>query len=140
MAEPEPEAPSAEPVAQRPWRGRLARILLVVGIALAATRLLPSVPRDQELVFRVADPASVRRIAASWTAVGQREPLGAVTLSFSAGPPARVHHRVSLPNGRYDIAIEIARETDAGALSHTSSTRQVTLEGGETVIPVENER
>jgi hypothetical protein len=116
----------------------LARVVLVAGFALAAALLLPNVPADQDLVFRLdGDPSLVRRVEATWTAEGEREATGGVRLGFEERAPRSIRHRVSLPNGRYEVAVQVVRETADAALSHTTTTRRVTLEGGETVIPLD---
>ncbi len=139
MAEPGAETAVAEPRPAPAWRRRVARIVLVVGAALAASQLLARAPQEQNLDFRLGETRKqVRRIDATWTPAGGHEPAGGVSLSFPSQAPAHVRHRVSLPNGSYDLAVEITREERAGELTHTTSNRRVTLEGGETVIPLES--
>jgi hypothetical protein len=139
MVEPGPETAVAEAAAPRPWRRRAARLVVIVGIALVASQLLGSGPSEQSLMFRLGqERASVRRIDASWTPVGEREPAGGVTLRFPDGAPELVRHRVSLPNGRYELAIEVTRAGFAGGSGQTTSSRRVTLEGAETLIPLDS--
>jgi hypothetical protein len=138
-----PETGAATPIAEaaptRPWRRRVARLLLVAGIALAASQLLGRAPSEQNLEFRLgAERASVRRIEATWTPAGEREAAGGVTLRFAEGAPARVRHRVSLPNGRYELAVEVTRQERGSGERQTTTSRQVTLEGGETLISLED--
>lgn len=134
MAEQDEATPAAE---ERPaWRRTLARLLLVGGIALALTQVLPSVPHEQSLIFRLKDPA-VQKLEATWTPEGEREALGGVVLSFGDAAPREVRHRVKLPNGRYEIAVDLERaEADSG-LSSRSTTRRVNLDGDETVISLD---
>jgi hypothetical protein len=139
MAEPAAETPVAEAPPAPSWRRRVARLLLVAGIALAASQLLGRAPHDQSLEFRLGpERSSVRRIDATWTPTGEREAAGGVTLRFDRGAPQRVLHRVSLPNGSYELAIEVTRSDRSGGLTHTTTSRRVRLEGGETVIPLES--
>jgi hypothetical protein len=120
------------------WRRRVARVVFVGGFIAAALVLHGRVPADQELVFRLEDDAaSVREIEATWTPEGEREASGGVELRFDDRAPRSVRHRVSLPNGRYEVAVEVVRQTGDAALSHTTTTRRVNLEGGETVIPLQ---
>jgi hypothetical protein len=138
------------------WRSTIARVLLFGGVAFAATRMLPSIPREQILLFRLDGPGVVRRLDATWAIPGKSEPMGGVTLHIGAPPPGSVRHAVSLPNGPYVFEISIERaqgETDpstpdsvaGGALRllgtgerpeppKTSYVRRVNLAGGETVI------
>lgn len=134
------EAGNATPDAERGsgWRRRLARVLLIAGVGIALARFLPSLPRDQSLVFSIgADRSRVRALEATWTREGETEALGGVELRFADAAPSRIRHRVRLPNGRYEVAVELATEDDGG-LAHTSTTRRVTLEGGETVIRLDS--
>lgn len=127
--------PPAEPSA---WRARAARVALVLGFAVAAAVLLRRAPAEQELVFRLEDGAgAVRELSASWRPEGEPEASGGVELRFDARAPRNVRHRVSLPNGRYEVAVEVVRQEADAALSHTTTTRRVNLEGGETVIPLQ---
>jgi hypothetical protein len=143
-------------------RGRVGRVLLIVGLALAATRVLPSVPREQILLFQLEGAGVVRRLDATWTASGSKEPVGGVSLNFSSSAPHSVRQALSLPNGPYELAISLERNTEASAPDTanvqfkrdpvaaeapsrvrsdvrpsplpTHFVRRVQLEGGETVI------
>jgi hypothetical protein len=134
MADEDAPTPPAEPSG---WRARAARIALVLGFVAAAAVLMRHAPAEQELVFRLDDgPGAVREISATWRPEGDREASGGVELRFDARAPRTVRHRVSLPNGRYDLDVEVVRQEPDAALSHTTTTRRVNLEGGETVIPL----
>ena len=128
--------PATEAEARPAWRRTLSRLLLVGGIALALTQVLPSMPHEQSLVFRMKDP-SVQRLQATWTPEGEHEALGGVTLSFGDAAPREVRHRVKLPNGRYEIAVDLQRAEGDSGLSSRSTTRRVNLEGEETVISLD---
>ncbi|HMJ10409.1 MAG TPA: hypothetical protein VK524_03330 [Polyangiaceae bacterium] len=151
---------SAKAVRQAPgWRARLARLLLFGGVAVAVVSLLPSVPREQILLFRLQERELVRELRATWSVPG-REPEGGVTLHFSEAAPHTVRHSVSLPNGSYVLDVRVERaESPSGSRAHTPGfdsvagqgpsrvgselrqepptttyVRRVSLEGGETVI------
>lgn len=119
------------------WRRVLARVALIGGLGLAASWFLPSLPREQDLVFRVGATQPVRSLDVSFTLEGQRVPQRGVTLRFADKAPATIRHQLSLPNGRYDVRISIVRELPDGP-KETMLLRRVTLEGGETAIPLEN--
>jgi len=141
-------------------RQLIGRLILLVGLGLASLPVLARVPREQTLVFRLND-RSVTRLEASFTPVGETAPLGAVTLRFPDRAPRSVRHQVTLPNGDYTIAVELESTEHSGAelappaprasgrgasdsepstgsesTRETSSVRRVSLQGGETVIPL----
>lgn len=118
------------------WRRLGARLVLVGGVALAASWLAQYLPRDQELVFRIPDPSSIRRLDLSLTRDGEKAPENGVTLNFPSAPPSSIRHRTSLPNGRYQIAISVRRQLPDGP-EETSWVRRVSLDGGETLVVLE---
>jgi hypothetical protein len=120
----------------RSLRRLAGRLALVGGLALSLSFVLPRVPRMQVVTFRFSAAEPVRRLSASFTREGEREPASGVTLNFPGRAPASVRHEVTLPNGRYDVTVEVARDAPDGALEETSWERRVTLEGGETVLPL----
>lgn len=127
----------APPERQQPlWRRLAARAALVGGLLIAAALLLPAVPREQVLVFRLNDPGSVRRLEVAFTREGEAQAESGVSLRYASAAPATVRHAVSLPNGRYRLAISVERELPEGR-RETSLERRVTLEGGETVVALE---
>lgn len=144
-------------------RARFARLFLLGGLAFAVSTLLPSVPREQILLFRLEQTAGVKKLNATWTVPGRSEPSGGVTLHFNAQSPRNIRHALSLPNGPYvlDISIERTEGSQSVATSpnrtsvlnaaagqapgrvdttsqreplQTNFVRRVNLEGGETVI------
>ena len=122
---------------RRFWRRRAAHLLLLVGLAFAASQLLSALPRDQQLVFRFPNKASVSRLEATWQDESGAT-LGGVTLNFPAGRRYSVRHRVELANGTYEFHVELeflnGDGSQAGARSKTKLRRRVTLRGGETPI------
>lgn len=128
-----------------PWRTRWARIVLMVGLAVAVAPLLAHFPHEQVLVFRPHE--SIARLEASWTAEGEGTATGGVTLNLPQ-PQREVIQRVSLPNGRYTLAIHVDRpqsdlrapnrgspaSQDGAQPVDTTVIRTVTLSGGETII------
>lgn len=114
----------------------MARIVFVGGAAAMLVFFAPRVPRDQALVFRVG--ANVQKLEASFTKQGEFEPRRGLTLSFGEGAPRSITQSVSLPNGAYQVAVEIERRSADGSPTETTYLRQVTLEGGETVLALED--
>jgi hypothetical protein len=119
------------------WRRHVPRALLLVGVVVAFFVLLPALPREQRLVFRVG-VAPIERLTATWSSLDDGAPLGGVTLHFDDDKSGRIRHGVSLPNGQYTLAIDVARPSGAGRPAQTSYLRRVNLEGGETTIFVED--
>jgi hypothetical protein len=142
------------------WRARLARLLLFGGLAGAVAVILPALPREQILSFRLEERELVEELRATWSVEGREQPEGGVTLHFSGSPPRTVRHTVSLPNGPYVLDISVrhaddprsgqthAKATDSVAgeapsrvgselrrePATTTYVRRVNLEGGETII------
>jgi hypothetical protein len=117
------------------WQRMVPRALVLVGVAVALLELVPAVPRDHTLVFRLERAAAVQRLDATWTPVGEAEAAGGVSLRFDREPPRHIHHSVSLPDGDYVIAVAVEADADK-----TTYTRRVTLQGGETTIPLSEVR
>jgi hypothetical protein len=113
-----------------------ARIVFVGGAVAMLVFFSPRLPRDQPFVFRVG--AGARKLEASFTKRGETEPRRSLTLAFAQGSPPSIAQSVSLPNGAYDIAVEIERRSPDGSPTETTYERQVTLEGGETVLALED--
>ena len=102
----------AEPREAYNWRRHVPRVVLLIGLAVAALELGPTLPHDQTLVFRLASGLQpVKRLEATWTRYGADEPTGGVTLRFPDEAPSHVRHRLKVPNGEYVLAIVL----DAGA-------------------------
>lgn len=114
----------------------VARIVFMGGAAAMLVFFAPRVPRDQALVFRVG--SDVKKLDASFTKQGEFEPRRGLTLSFGEGAPRSISQSVSLPNGAYRVAVEIERRSPDGSPTETTYVRQVNLEGGETVLALED--
>jgi hypothetical protein len=125
---------TAEPEKPGPVRRVAARLVLVVGLGLALVSLLPQLPREQTLVFRVQEN-HVQRLAVTFTAQGEREARGGFTLSFPGFAPSHIRHQLEIPNGEYELSIELTRDVHGLRRDReTSFVRRVTLDGGETII------
>lgn len=135
----------------RAWTRRASRALLLAGVVLVAALVLPSLPRAQQLVFRLGDDhGQVRRIDATWRRAGEREPFGGVTLRFSQAAPRSVRHALKVPDGDYVLAIDVehaetsrsGRGTLPGAATASNEhyVRRVHLDGGETTIALVDDR
>ena len=120
-----------------PWRRFAARAVLLGGVAIAAAVTAPWVPREQVLVYRVVGGDPVRRLKVHITRDGESEPAVGTTLT---GSSASFRQSVSLPNGRYTLDIAAERALSDGGVRETSLVRRVNLEGGETVLPIEDQK
>ncbi|MCC6903611.1 MAG: hypothetical protein IT377_31875 [Polyangiaceae bacterium] len=122
--------------ARRPlWRRLAARVAIVGGVAVAVSVATPWVPREQVLIYRVSGGDPVRRLKVHVTREGESEAALGATLT-GASPSFR--HGVSLPNGRYVVSVQAERALSDGGVKETSFVRRVTLEGGETILPIED--
>jgi len=155
-------SPSTEQVTPKTWRRRGARLMLIGAFAAALLSFLPAFPREQALIFRFDDDG-IRRLEATWTALGTSEPAGGVTIRFEAPIQRSFRHALLLPNGQYVFNIAVERKPDLTPLesipkgsaerltvageapprvgsdlrhvpTETTYVRRVSLEGGETVI------
>lgn len=115
-----------------------SRVALLAGLGLAFTLVAPEIPRDQLVVYRVGPGDKLLRLAASYTRDGDAEPRSGMSMSPVGDGRASFEHKVSLPNGRYVIEVTLARQAPDGKVRETSFVRKVTLEGGETVLPLED--
>jgi hypothetical protein len=122
------------------WREIAARVVFVGAAIAGVTLLTPAIPREQVLVFRLAEPTRVRSLQASWRRVGDEAPRGGVTLQFPDAAPRRIEHRASIANGVYelDVAIGVAADAD-DERPQTTYHRRVELEGGVTTIRLDPE-
>jgi hypothetical protein len=138
-------------------------MFIMAGVATVVALLLPSVPREQILVFRVEDHVGIERLEASWARQDKQETLGGISLHFPDTAPRFIRHTLSVPNGAYVIDVRlhardrafskeragkaaspsdsVAGEAPGGVGSDvrdgpptTTFVRRVNLEGGETVI------
>jgi hypothetical protein len=117
-----------------PFRRAAARLVLIAGLGLALVSLLPQLPREQTLVFRMQEN-HVQRLAVTLTPRGEREASGGFTLSFPGTAPSPIRHQLEIPNGEYELSIELTRDVRGVSREpETSFVRRVTLDGGETII------
>ncbi len=129
---------SEAPPGKHNWRSLGARAALLIGLALAASLVFPKVPREQRVVFRLGGSTEVRELTASFTREGEHEAATGVRLSFPDRAPPSVRHTVSLPNGAYVVSVELVSRDPGGSTKETRYVRRVNLEGGETVLPLED--
>src|SRR5688572_1776873 len=94
------------PTGSGSWRRRTAQVVLLLGLALGGAQLFESLPRDQELVFRIPRGHSLRALEATITDASGAE-LGGLALQFPQGRRYSVRHPLRLANGDYEIRIEV---------------------------------
>ena len=112
--------------------------LLVLG-ALGAGAwfvLAPRFPKDQSVNVILGDGArDVTDVRLHYTSASNDELSRDVALHFELGKAPRVvHHEARLPDGEYDVAIEVTR-----ARGVWSDQRHLRLSGGSTSIDVAGE-
>jgi hypothetical protein len=103
--------PEPAPIPARPKRSPLIRIAVVVGGLGVASLVLPRIPRDREIEFRVAEPATIVAIDLAWTRDdAAHEPLQGGSWRFAPGQaPRSLTTSVHLPNGRYAVDVTVER-------------------------------
>ncbi len=102
-----PSAPTAAPLKRSP----ITRILFLVVAIGAAVVILPRIPRDRQIEFRVEDAPTVTAIDLTWSRDdGDGEPVQGGSWRFQPGQaPRSLTTSVHLPNGRYAVDVVVAR-------------------------------
>ena len=120
-------------------RRRLAVSFLVLGVVAVVATVGKDYPREQPIVFRLAD-ARAATLTASFTKVGEAEARTGFTLAVPDRSFRDVTHTVRLPNGDYIVTVEVRHPTPAPAPGkspeETSVSRRVSLVGSEVVVSV----
>jgi hypothetical protein len=112
---------------------KLALLVGGLGVAALLARGELSVPRDQSIRYVLGDGSKrVEQLEARWTPPGKGEDwTRAATFRYAPGQaPSVITHEPRLPNGDYDVEIEILGSGGANAIDH----RHVQLSGGTTSI------
>jgi len=95
-----------------------ARAVVVLGAVFVGGQLMRALPHEQTLIFPVGSEfPNATHFAASWKQLGDAEPRGGVSLTFTRTPPLQIRQRAKLPDGDYIVSIDIqqARESKKGA-------------------------
>lgn len=135
-------------------RRRLALLFLGLGAVAVVATAEKDYPREQPVVFRLADTRAAS-LTASFTKVGEAEARTGFTLAVPDRAFRDVTHKVRVPNGDYIVTVEVRRpprpETGVGAgapaltnsaptptrqAEETSVSRRVSLSGSEVVVSV----
>jgi hypothetical protein len=127
----EPE-PSPPPRSSLPTRSRFARIALLVGALGAAALILPRLPRERQIDFRIDDTASIVGIELAWSREdGDGEAVQGGSWHFAPGQaPRSLTTTVNVPNGLYAVDIIVERTGGRDELRRVidlSSTDRVTV-------------
>ena len=127
----EPE-PSPPPRSSLPTRSRFARIALLAGALGAAALILPRLPRERQIDFRIEDTASIVGIELAWSRdEGDGEAVQGGSWHFAPGQaPRSLSTTVHLPNGRYAVDVTVERTGGREELRRVidlSSTDHVTV-------------
>ncbi len=127
----EPE-PSPPPRSSPPTRSRFARIALLVGALGAAALILPRLPRERQIDFRIEDTATVVGIDLAWSREdGDGEAVQGGSWHFAPGQaPRSLSTTVHLPNGHYAVDVTVERTGGRDELRRVidlSSTDHVTI-------------
>ncbi len=111
------------------WGRRPLVLVAAAGFALFAL-LGPKVPRDQRLRVPLGEARPrVREARISWTSTSG-EPLREATFAFPRGDaPEALIHELRLPDGDYDVDVEIVLTE-----GRTASRKRVTVSGATTTL------
>lgn len=124
-------------------RKRAARLVLLaagLGVAALVARGEVAVPRDQSIRYVLGDGAArVQQLEARWAPPGAAKAedwTRAATFRYAPGQaPSVITHEPKLPNGDYDVQIEIVASESGGTEPVTRVIdRHVQLAGGTTSI------
>jgi hypothetical protein len=124
-----------------PGRRRIAALFLVLGAVLLGATVAKDYPREQPVVFRLADTRAVT-LTASFTKVGEAQARSGFTLTLPDRRLRDVSHVIHAPNGDYIVTVELRRPrsqngTDGTDSSEeTSVSQRVSLSGSEIVVSV----
>jgi hypothetical protein len=98
-------------------------------------RLLPIVPREQNVIFALGDGSGrVAQLEVQWQAEGQ-DHEGRLVLNFPAPPPDRVVRQFRLAQGQYEFRVIARLRSEKG--ERTQAIRRVTLDGNTVTLRLE---
>lgn len=119
---------------------RYAPLLLAAAALGAYLALRPKLPHEHDIAFQLGQAApEVTTLDVSWT--DARAPAGEAalgsTLHFAAGTaPRTVHTRVRLPDGPWDVDIQVER---GKSMETTRIQRRVNLDEASVMLPLEQD-
>ena len=103
---------------------RFAPVVLALGVAAALTQVLPHLPHEREVELRLDDPSSITSVELAWVRAG--DAVQGASWRFEPGKaPRSLTTTVRLPDGEYDVDIELARALEAS--EPTRVRRTITL-------------
>jgi hypothetical protein len=110
---------------------RLARVLLVLGLAALGVHFFRGSPREVTLVYALPEPARVSALEVE--ILREDAALRHAEFRFPSGAPAQVRHEVRLPDGDYRLSLRLADPSGAPR----RVTLSLTVSGsGPVVLPV----
>ena len=122
-----------------PGRRRIAALFLVLGGVLLAVTVAKDYPREQPVVFRLADKRAMTLIA-SFTKVGEAQARSGITLALPDRRLSDVSHVIHAPNGDYIVTVELRHKSSqigtdgTDSSEETSVSQRVSLSGSEVVV------
>lgn len=118
------------------WSKNVARVVLLVGAALVARVIVPSLPRKNELRLDIRSAnCPIVRIDLEWTRDGEDTPGGGATLRFPRKVPKLVVFPLDLRTGDYWFQVVLHSDCSP-PLGRSTKTyrRHLRLDGGETTV------
>lgn len=84
------------------WKKRFGRLLVGLGLALLATQWLPSLPRDQRVLYRAPPGYLIKQLELQYSSGADSETLVSANL-HPAVPSSAAAHALRLPDGVYTV-------------------------------------
>ncbi len=123
--------PSPPPVSSWTfWRARLARALIIGALGIAATQILPALPRDQNVEVQLRE-GQLREVRITYLE-DSNALAGAIVRPELSGTRAR--HTARLQDGAYRISVDAFGEDASGQSRTWHQEKAITLSGERVVI------
>ena len=88
------------------YRRRLSRLVLVAGALVVTTQIWPSWPRETDVEFALGqDHSDIVELRVAY--LRGAEEVHGVSFNFPRGAPGVVHHKVTLPEGDFQLRCEL---------------------------------
>lgn len=87
-------------------RRRLSRLLVVLLVVAVGAEMAPNIPHDAEVEFALGtDHGDIVRVQVGY--LQNADVFHSVRFDYPMGAPGRIVHRLSLPQGAYDVTVDL---------------------------------
>lgn len=111
------------------WKRRLARVAIIGGLALLATKVFPALPTDQHVLVVAPTGYKLRDVSLSYADLSSGQLLGAAQLRPSDANPTTVSHKIRLSNGDYKLIVSSEVNTFDGKPAFLNQIQDTHLDG-----------